>query len=224
MENKRLKLPIGIQTFEDLRTKGYVYVDKTKYFIDLIDHGKIYFLARDYPNTEVLNSMSKMFSQNIVSENAYNNFQNDLLISLIDKDVELFIDVLNYFLASIPYDDFSGASRQNYTLRSIRYPFQEWLYRSCIFSFLQGCGVMAFPEMHNNLGRADLIVAYRGITWMIEIKVAYQDKGDDPAKKAEEALRKIENNNYANPYSNTVCVGLAIDDTARQITNRKMKI
>ena len=46
MESKRLKLPVGIQTFEVLRTEGYVYVDKTKYLIDLIDHGKIYFLAR----------------------------------------------------------------------------------------------------------------------------------------------------------------------------------
>ena len=46
MENKRLKLPIGMQTFEDLRTEGYVYVDKTKYLVDLIDTNKIYFLAR----------------------------------------------------------------------------------------------------------------------------------------------------------------------------------
>ena len=46
MENKRLKLPIGMQTFEELRTEGYVYVDKTKYLVDLIDTNKIYFLAR----------------------------------------------------------------------------------------------------------------------------------------------------------------------------------
>ena len=41
-----LKLPIGIQTFERLRTDGYVYVDKTKYLIDLIDSGSAYFLSR----------------------------------------------------------------------------------------------------------------------------------------------------------------------------------
>ena len=46
MENKRLKLPTGIQTFETIRTEGYVYVDKTKYLIELINSGKIYFLAR----------------------------------------------------------------------------------------------------------------------------------------------------------------------------------
>ena len=46
MENKRLKLPIGVQTFEKLRVGGYAYVDKTKYLVELIDTGEIYFLAR----------------------------------------------------------------------------------------------------------------------------------------------------------------------------------
>jgi len=40
------KLPIGIQTFEKLREGKYLYVDKTKYLIDLIDNGSIYFLSR----------------------------------------------------------------------------------------------------------------------------------------------------------------------------------
>lgn len=43
---KLLKLPIGIQDFENLRQEGYLYVDKTKYLIDLIDRGKVYFLSR----------------------------------------------------------------------------------------------------------------------------------------------------------------------------------
>ena len=34
VENKRLKLPVGIHTFEKLRTGGYVYVDKTKYLVE----------------------------------------------------------------------------------------------------------------------------------------------------------------------------------------------
>ena len=43
---KLLKLPIGIQDFEKLRQGGYLYVDKTKYLIDLIDGGAVYFLSR----------------------------------------------------------------------------------------------------------------------------------------------------------------------------------
>ncbi|MDR1979488.1 MAG: AAA family ATPase, partial [Synergistaceae bacterium] len=44
--NKLPKLPIGIQTFEEIRKEGYLYVDKTKHLIDLIDTGKVYFLSR----------------------------------------------------------------------------------------------------------------------------------------------------------------------------------
>ena len=43
---KLLKLPVGIQTFSDIRENGYVYVDKTKHLIDIIDRGKVYFLSR----------------------------------------------------------------------------------------------------------------------------------------------------------------------------------
>ncbi len=41
-----LKLPIGIQNFEELRTKDYLYIDKTEYYFRLIDQGKYYFLSR----------------------------------------------------------------------------------------------------------------------------------------------------------------------------------
>jgi len=40
------KLPIGLQSFEDIRTNNYIYVDKTKYFYELIESGKVYFLSR----------------------------------------------------------------------------------------------------------------------------------------------------------------------------------
>ncbi|GHS92665.1 ATPase AAA [Synergistales bacterium] len=43
---KLQKLPIGIQTFDTIRNEDYLYVDKTKYLIDLIDSGKVYFLSR----------------------------------------------------------------------------------------------------------------------------------------------------------------------------------
>ncbi|MDR3230226.1 MAG: AAA family ATPase [Synergistaceae bacterium] len=40
------RLPTGIQTFDKLREEGYLYVNKTKYLIDLIDNGSLYFLPR----------------------------------------------------------------------------------------------------------------------------------------------------------------------------------
>ncbi|NPA49256.1 MAG: AAA family ATPase, partial [Thermodesulfobacteria bacterium] len=40
------KLPIGIQSFEVIRTEGYYYVDKTPFVKKLVDEGKYYFLSR----------------------------------------------------------------------------------------------------------------------------------------------------------------------------------
>ncbi len=40
------KYPIGIQDFSELRTGGFVYVDKTKTIFELVESGKAYFLSR----------------------------------------------------------------------------------------------------------------------------------------------------------------------------------
>ena len=40
------KLPIGIQTFEELREKDYTYIDKTAFIEKLVNVGKPYFLSR----------------------------------------------------------------------------------------------------------------------------------------------------------------------------------
>ena len=41
-----MKYPIGIQTFEDIRTEDYAYVDKTALAYKLVSEGKYYFLSR----------------------------------------------------------------------------------------------------------------------------------------------------------------------------------
>ena len=40
------KLPVGIQSFKDLREKRFLYVDKTEYLFQLINSSKVYFLSR----------------------------------------------------------------------------------------------------------------------------------------------------------------------------------
>lgn len=42
----KMKYPIGIQSFPDIREDGYVYVDKTRYIRMLLENGKYYFLSR----------------------------------------------------------------------------------------------------------------------------------------------------------------------------------
>ncbi|MBD5237610.1 MAG: ATP-binding protein [Bacteroidales bacterium] len=46
MEIKRVKYPIGQQSFEVLRNEGYFYVDKTEYIEKIINGGQYFFLGR----------------------------------------------------------------------------------------------------------------------------------------------------------------------------------
>ena len=41
-----MKYPIGIQSFPDIRERGFVYVDKTAYVYRMALMGKFYFLSR----------------------------------------------------------------------------------------------------------------------------------------------------------------------------------
>lgn len=46
MTAPRRKLPIGIQTFREIREEGYYYIDKTPFVVKLAEGGKYYFLSR----------------------------------------------------------------------------------------------------------------------------------------------------------------------------------
>ena len=41
-----MKYPIGVQTFEKLRTEGFVYVDKTALVYKMVNESSCYFLSR----------------------------------------------------------------------------------------------------------------------------------------------------------------------------------
>ncbi len=46
MSPRLKKLPVGIQTFSEIITEGYAYVDKTAHALALANGGKYYFLSR----------------------------------------------------------------------------------------------------------------------------------------------------------------------------------
>jgi hypothetical protein len=61
---KPCKLSTGIQTFEHIIIDNYIYVDKTKYLVELIDNGKIYFFARPrrFSKSLTVSTLDAMFS------------------------------------------------------------------------------------------------------------------------------------------------------------------
>jgi hypothetical protein len=64
--NTRRKLPIGIQTFREIREDDAYYVDKTAYAIDLMRAGKYYFLSRPrrFGKSLFLDTLKELFEGN----------------------------------------------------------------------------------------------------------------------------------------------------------------
>lgn len=62
----RKKLPIGIQTFREIREEGHYYVDKTGYALQLIDAGKYYFLSRPrrFGKSLLIDTLAELFEGN----------------------------------------------------------------------------------------------------------------------------------------------------------------
>ena len=60
------KLPIGIQTFSEIITRGYTYVDKTEIAHSLITRGKYYFLSRPrrFGKSLFLDTLKEIFESN----------------------------------------------------------------------------------------------------------------------------------------------------------------
>ncbi|MDD2711517.1 MAG: ATP-binding protein [Simplicispira sp.] len=62
----RKKLPIGIQTFSEIRQDGCYYVDKTPHILRLIDEGKYYFLSRPrrFGKSLLIDTIAELFEGN----------------------------------------------------------------------------------------------------------------------------------------------------------------
>ena len=82
------KLPVGIQSFEDIRTEGYLYVDKTAYIYELMHTGKPYFLSRPrrFGKSLLLSTMRAYF------EGRRDLFEGLAITELTKDDPEAFVE------------------------------------------------------------------------------------------------------------------------------------
>ena len=66
--NTMKKLPIGLQTFSEIIEENYLYVDKTKYALELIENYKYVFLSRPrrFGKSLFLDTLYEIFKGNKV--------------------------------------------------------------------------------------------------------------------------------------------------------------
>ena len=102
------KLPIGIQSFRDLRQKGFKYVDKTDLLYDIVNRGKYYFLSRPrrFGKSLFLSTLEAYFlgQRELFRGLAIENLEKDWIqypVMHLDLNAQNYdsVDALNYVLA-----------------------------------------------------------------------------------------------------------------------------
>ena len=177
---------------------GYLTIEKKE--------GNI--LTLDYPNWEVLSSISRLYLKDIYQIEEYRPLGNALwnsIKTLQDGNVEEIVNIFNSVLEKIPYIDFP--QNQN----------ESW-YRSLFVVLLRGgAGVTSFQESYTKDGRADLIIPFDDKIIIIEFKFANSSKEVD--KKRAEAQEQLKR--YAESYKNEgkkiISVVLIADNEKKQI-------
>ena len=161
-------------------------------------------LTLDYPNREVLDSISRMYLEDVYHVKGYTSLGADLWRALEGGNLSEAVRIYNVALASIPYEDFT---RQD-----------ESLYRSLFLMLLRGAGVTAHGEIHTKLGRSDVVAFFPNRVVVLEFKLAR--KPSEIARLRREGMKQIEEKGYARPYTltGTGTLAGASDGEGRKIT------
>ena len=141
-------------------------------------------LTLDYPNREVLNSISRLYLDNVYRVEGFTALGSNLWRALKDGDIEGAVRLYNTALAGIPYQDFT---QQN-----------ESLYRSLFLMLLRGAGVTAQGEVPTNRGRSDVLVLFPSRVVVLEFKLARS--AGEIARLQTEGRKQIEEKGYSKPY------------------------
>ncbi len=162
-------------------------------------------LTLDYPNLEVLGSISSLYLKDIYHIENYLPLGNALwraIKTLKDGNVEEIVDIFNNVLEKMPYIDFPKKVKEDNFIFSNRMSGEAY-YRSLFVMLLRGgAGVTTFQESYTKDGRADLVIPFDEKIIIIEFKFANNSKEVD--KKRAEGQEQVKQ--YAESYKNELIV------------------
>ena len=164
-------------------------------------------LTLDYPNREVLDSLSSMYLKLIYKVENYASLGHKLWSALHKGDIAETVKLYNTALAGIAYDDYN-ANRN------------EFWYRSMFIMLLRGAGIISYNEPHTSKGRADVVIQFENQTIVLEFKFA--EKSSETKKKKQEGLSQMSGREYAAAYCaegrKIIAAVLIADDETRSVT------
>lgn len=231
------KYPVGMQTFSKIREGNYVYVDKTKYIVQMLENGSQYvFLSR--PRRFGKSLFVSTLQAYYLTIKKYNPILQSFQLDYPNKEVRLGMvkSLAPNYLSPIQMDNngfifefleqlYDGtmdgalqkmqaylASISNRLSNKNEKDFQTEFY--LIFNLL---GAYIKVEEDSAIGRADAVLHMPDTIYVMELKYD---------KSADEALQQIDDKGYLIPYSadgkRLVKVGVNYDSDKRTIGEWKI--
>ena len=217
MASKR-KYPVGIQSFEKLRTDGYVYVDKTPLVYKMITEGKPYFLNRPrrFGKSLLCSTLEAVF---LGRRELFEAFTTDDGL----EQPRLFIATTDWRWEPHPVIRFDFSRGKVYTVAALEEMIDLTLRkheREYGLTPREGEGdnsrFIAIVEEPTAKGRSDMVLKMPKGIYIIELK--YDDTADN-------ALAQIDSRGYADKYRldgrPVTKVGMAFSSEERNITEWK---
>ena len=163
-------------------------------------------LTLDYPNKEVLNSLSSMYLKLIYKVEGYARLGNAIWKALRQGNIHEVVELYNTALAGIPYDDF--LSNRN-----------EFWYRSMFVMLLRGAGIISYTEPHTSKGRADVIIQFNNLVAALEFKFAETSSQVQELKRigAEQIIRHGYIDSYKWENRKVISAVLVADSENRKV-------
>lgn len=154
---------------------GYLTIEKKQ---DLL-------LILDYPNREVLDSLSGMYLKLIYKVEGYASLGQEIWQALRRGNLEKTVQLYNTALAGIPYDDYLPNRH-------------EFWYRSLFLMLLRGSGIIAYSEPHTSKGRADIVIQLDNTIIVLEFKFA--PSSAEIESKQREGILQMQDKEYTKGY------------------------
>ncbi len=190
------QLPIGIQTFREIREHGCYYVDKTGYALRLIEQGKYYFLSRPrrFGKSLFLDTLVELFEGN---EPLFRGLQVHCRWDWETRYPVIRISFAGGVLRSRAELDEKIVEllADNESRLDVCGPHQ---YASVFYAYFASLGLDLKPEESSNAGRLDMALRFNGQIYLFEFKVVELESEG-------RALQQIKDRGYADKYRADEC-------------------
>jgi hypothetical protein len=163
----------------------------------------------DYPNREVLQSMSMTLMHSFLGDAEFVRAKHNLLRALKEFDAVEVTNEFNNICAKIPFDQYTKAIQQRIAVKSADIHFGEWLCHSSLLTFLTGCGLDVSAEVHGSREGAGLVFNYNSTKWALELKFFRKNENADDVALA--ALRQALEKECGRDSDSAIVLGIAIN-------------